>query len=86
MLAVKGLFDGKRIKLLEKVQVKETQEVIITFLGADEHSSTDESKALHRGIYKLAETGRSFDFLNSSEEDIYSDDDLKVRYKNDLRE
>ena len=75
MLAIKGLFDGKRIKLLEKVDVTEHQEVIITFLG------TDEDKSLHRDIYKLAETGGSFDFLNSPEEDIYSDDDLKVRYK-----
>ncbi len=31
MISVKGLFDGKAIKLLEKVDIKEPQEVIITF-------------------------------------------------------
>lgn len=77
MLAVKGLFDGKNIKFLEKVQIKKPQEVIITFL------ETDENKKLQDGIYKLAETGRSFDFLNNPAEDIYSDADLKVRYGND---
>ncbi|HCJ78848.1 hypothetical protein HX99_06955 [Peptococcaceae bacterium SCADC1_2_3] len=75
MIAVKGLFDGKRIKLLEKVDIKEPQEVIITFLG------TSEDKALYGEIYKFAETGGAFDFLNAPEEDIYSDDDLKVKYR-----
>jgi len=30
---------------------------------------------------KLAEQGGAFDFLAAPDEDIYSDDDLKVRYK-----
>jgi len=34
-------------------------------------------------IRSLAEKGGSFDFLNDPEEDIYSDDDLVVRYNND---
>ena len=73
MISVKGLFDGKTIKLIEKVDIQEPQEVIITFLGAIK------DKEIYHGIYKIAETGGSFDFLNSSEEDIYSDDDLKVK-------
>ncbi|MFH1287729.1 MAG: hypothetical protein ABII25_03425 [bacterium] len=77
MLAVKGLFDGKSIKLLGRVSVKEPHEVIITFL------EPDEDKVLNRDIRKLAEVGGSFDFLNNPAEDIYSDTDLKVRYKND---
>jgi len=32
-------------------------------------------------IAKLAEHGGAFDFLTDSDEDIYSDDDLKVRYR-----
>jgi hypothetical protein len=32
-------------------------------------------------IAKLAEVGGAFDFLADSDEDIYSDDDLKVRYR-----
>ncbi|MGQ9631664.1 MAG: hypothetical protein ACUVXI_15340 [bacterium] len=75
MISVRGLFDGRKFTLLEKVDVKEPQEVIITFLGAVK------DEALYQGIYKLAETGGSFDFLNAPEEDIYSDDDLKVKYK-----
>ena len=74
MISVKGIFDGKKVKLLEKVDINEPQEVIITFLG----TSKDES--LYQEIYKVAETSGSFDFLNAPEEDIYSDDDLKVKY------
>ncbi len=32
-------------------------------------------------IAKLAEAGGAFDFLADPDEDIYSDDDLKVRYR-----
>ena len=77
IIGIRDLFDGRKIKLLENVAVKEPQEVIITFLG------DNEDEALCRGIYRLAERGGSFNFLNAPEEDIYSDDDLKVRYKND---
>ena len=34
-----------------------------------------------RGEPSCRETGGSFDFLNAPEEDIYSDDDLKVKYQ-----
>jgi hypothetical protein len=33
------------------------------------------------GIMKVAETGGSLDFLLDEKEDIYTVDDLKVRYK-----
>lgn len=75
MLAVKGLFDGKNIRLLEKVRIEKPQEVVITFL------ETNENKRSREEIYKLAEIGGSFDFLNEPAEDIYFDSDLKVRYK-----
>lgn len=45
---------------------REKQKVIITFLG----TSKDES--LYQEIYKIAEAGGRFDFLNAPEEDIYS--------------
>ncbi|WP_347274734.1 hypothetical protein [Candidatus Kuenenia sp.] len=77
MISVKALFDGKKIKLPEKINIMEPQEVIVTFLG------TDKDELLHQEIYKIAETGGSLDFLNAPEEDIYSDNDLKVKYKND---
>lgn len=74
MIAVKGLFDGKRIQFLEKIEINEPQEVIITFLGSFE------SQELYQDIRTLAETGGAFDFLNNPEDDIYSDEDLKVKY------
>ncbi len=75
VISVKGIFDGKKVKLLEKVDINEPQDVIITFLG------TSKDELLYQEIYKIAETGGSFDFLNAPEEDIYSDVDLKVKYK-----
>ena len=75
MISVKGLYDGEKIKLLEKVDTKTPQKVIITFL------ESGEEKALSQRLYKLAETGGSFEFLKDSEEDIYSDSDLKVDYR-----
>ncbi len=77
MISVKALFDGKKIKLPEKINSMEPQEVIVTFLGADK------DEALYQEIHKIAERGGSFIFLNTPDEDIYSDADLKVKYKND---
>jgi hypothetical protein len=75
MLSVKAIYDGKNIKLLEKVELNKPAKVIVTFLddeGAD--ISNDE-------ILYVAEKGGAFDFLNDPDEDIYSDKDLKVKYK-----
>jgi hypothetical protein len=60
MLAVKGLYDGKSIQLLEKRLPPEPQQVIVTFLGdgLDDHPN---------GIYALAHEGGSFDFLEREE-------------------
>ena len=75
MINVKGFYDGEKIKLLEDINIKTPQKVIITFF------ESEEEKALTQGLYKLAETGGSFEFLRDSGEDIYSDNDLKVDYK-----
>ena len=80
MLAIKGLFDGKHIKLLEKLNLRKAQEVIVVF---PDTWDTSDNEISHKGIYKIAEMGGAFDFLNDPEEDIYSDNDLKVRYRND---
>ncbi len=42
-------------------------------------TATDDLPAVE--IAKLAESGGAFDFLAEPEEDIYSDEDLKVRYR-----
>ena len=80
MLAIKGLFDGKRVKLLEKLNVLKPQEVIIIF---PDILDTNDNEISHNEIFKIAEMSGTFDFLNDQEEDIYSDNDLKVKYKND---
>ena len=49
------------------------KKVVITFFG------TSKDEPLHQEIYKIAETGGSFDFLNATDEDIYSDADLKLK-------
>lgn len=74
MLSVKGVYDGKNLKLLDKVDVNEPKDVIVTFLESIDSISSDE-------ILQAADHGGSFDFLDSEDEDIYSDKDLKVRYK-----
>lgn len=72
LFSVKGFFDGNKINLSEKIEVKTPQNVIVVFLG--------EAEKYNDEIYQLAEKGKAFDFLNDPCEDIYSDNDLKVKY------
>lgn len=74
MLSVKAIYDGEKVTLLEKVEIKGPIEVIVTFLDSET------SQQLQRDIYKLAEQSNSFDFLKEPVEDIYSDNDLKKKY------
>jgi len=75
MISVKAIYDGKNIKLLEKVEKAKPGKVIVTFLDEeDSEVNTDE-------ILYVAEKGGAFDFLNDPAEDVYSDKDLKVKYK-----
>jgi hypothetical protein len=75
MLSVKALYDGKNIKLLEKVRVKKPGKVIVTFLDEEDSDNINDE------ILYVAEKGGAFDFLKDPEEDIYTDKDLKVKYK-----
>ncbi len=75
MLSVKGTYDGKNIKLHENIHVTGPREVIVTFLDEDMPEITV------KDVYALAEKSGAFDFLKEPEEDIYSDNDLKVKYK-----
>lgn len=76
MLTVKAIYDGKKLKLLDKVSIKKPTNVLVIFL--DDESDSEIS---NKDLLRLAEKGGAFNFLNDPEEDIYSDDDLKVRYK-----
>ena len=75
MLSVKAIYDGKNVKLLENVEVKKPGKVIVTFLDEEDSDISNQE------ILLVAEKGGAFDFLNDPAEDIYTDKDLKVKYK-----
>lgn len=75
MLSVKAMYDGKVVKLLEKVEKAKPGKVIVTFLDEEDTDIKNDE------ILYVAEKGGAFDFLNDPAEDIYSDKDLKVKYK-----
>ena len=75
MLSVKAIYDGKNVKLSEKVEVKKPVRVIVTFLDDEDTDIKNEE------ILIVADKGGSFDFLNDPAEDIYTDNDLKIKYK-----
>lgn len=74
MLSIQGIYDGKKLKLFQHIEISSPKKVIITFLDniEDEISSNE--------LHYLVEKGGAFEFLNREEEDIYSDKDLKVKY------
>ncbi|MFH1003966.1 MAG: hypothetical protein V1781_00465 [Bacteroidota bacterium] len=75
MISVQGIYDGKKLRLLENIKVRTPKKVIITFLEKIEDELTSEE------LHYLADKGGGFDFLKTKEDDIYSDHDLKVKYK-----
>lgn len=74
MLSFKATYDGKELKFQEKVKINTPHEVIVTFLDAPEDEVSSKT------TQQIAAKGGAFDFLNNPQEDIYSDDDLKVKY------
>ncbi len=70
MLTVKGTYDGKTLKLLKKVFIKRPKSVLVTFLD-DSNLYVNKKDVLRN---------KAFDFLDDPDEDIYTDDDLKVKY------
>lgn len=74
MLSVRGIYDGKKLKLFERVKINTPKKVIVTFLETENNEITNEE------IQLMAEKGGGFDFLHDEKEDIYTDKDLKVKY------
>ena len=74
MLSIRGIYDGKKLHLSDKVKVNSPRAVIVTFLDSEKDDLN--SEALHL----MAVQGGAFDFLKE-EEEVYSDKDLKVVYK-----
>jgi hypothetical protein len=79
MISVRATYDGKNIQFREKISIKTPKEVIITFLDPID-IDTKEDDPTTVDIHKMVQEGGSLDFLNDEREDIYSDDDLKVKY------
>ena len=65
MLAIRGIYDGKTIKLIDKITEKKKYKVIITFV--EEIFPNDEDLR----IFSSQTTG--LDFWNDPKEDIYQD-------------
>lgn len=74
MLSIEGIYDGEKIRLTKDVKLKSPQKVIVTFLEETENG-------LQREIYSVAEKSSAFNFLKEPAEDIYTDRDLKVKYR-----
>ena len=67
MLSVKGIYDGKKVVPLEKIEGDKKYKLIITFL--EEISDMEEDEA----VRNFASPTDSFQFWEDSKEDIYQD-------------
>jgi hypothetical protein len=76
--SVRGVFDGKHIRLLEPLSLPENAQVIIIVLDEPPVEAEEELSASE--LLGLSAASGALDFLNDSAEDIYTDADLKVRY------
>jgi hypothetical protein len=77
MISIRAKYDGKRILFSEKIEITKEEEVIVVFLNRDQRHVEDVSGTEIQSI--LANSG-SLSFLQSENEDVYSDQDLKVKY------
>ena len=78
MLSVRAIYDGRELKLLETVEVKSPQAVIVVFLDSEDWTE-DEIKGQEIG--QMALDSGALDFLYDDAEEVYSDSDLRVKYK-----
>jgi hypothetical protein len=74
MLSIRGTYDGKQLRLSDKVNINSPKRVIVTFLDEENDELSSDEMLL------IVAQGGAFDFL-SEEEDTYSDKDMKVVYK-----
>lgn len=63
----------RTIKLPDDLDIEEGAEVNVILIEDGEDISSYE-------IARYLESSKSFDFLKAEEEDIYSEDDVKVKY------
>ena len=79
MLSLHATYDGGRIHFVDFThlsEIKSPKQVIVTFLDDDnlQDITSDE-------LHLFAQYGGALDFLANKEEDIYSDADLKLKYR-----
>lgn len=65
MLAVKGIYDGKSVRLLEGFTDKKKYKVVVTFL--------EEIETVDLELRDFTSQTSGLDFWDSSKEDIYQD-------------
>ena len=64
MLAVNGIYDGRNVKLTDKVNEKKKYRVVVTFIEEIEQDSE---------LRDFSGQTRGLDFWNDEREDIYQD-------------
>ena len=74
MLSVTGIYDGKKIRLFERIKIRSPRKVIVTFLDLDDDEMTSEE------LHFISDKGGAFNFLHAEREDIYTVNELKVKY------
>ncbi len=65
MLAIHGIYDGKNIKITDKITEKKNYKVIITFI--EEIYQNDED------LRTFSSQTRGLEFWNDTKEDVYHD-------------
>jgi hypothetical protein len=73
MVAVRGIFNGLNIQLLEEVEIKANTMVLVTFL--EEVSPESE-------LREMTSNPNGFEFWKNPAEDIYQDYFEKMRHAN----
>lgn len=66
MLAIKGIYDGNSIILLDKVDIQSKRNVIVTFLDDINDTEMDE-------IRIMSSTTNGFEFWSDENEDLYQE-------------
>ena len=72
MISVRAIYDGSTLKVLDDVEVTSPRQVIVTFL--------DDNDLAGFTMNRIAMEGGGLDFLAEEEEDIYTDEHLKIKY------
>jgi hypothetical protein len=73
MVAVRGIFNGRNIQLLEKVEIKANTMVVVTFLEEENPEAE---------LREMVSNPNGFQFWEDPAEDVYQDYVEKIRNAN----